>query len=148
MLVDSETVVKNDQLIRDEVLTFSRGYVEKYEVVKQYGRRTAWTMRTIQATVARDKLAETLRGMKIAVADTRGEPASRQFEFDAKNEEQAAEIFQKARGGSNITDLRTWKSWANPRSRGTIIMQACMSWSRSAPRMLWEQAPPGASNRY
>ena len=104
LLVDSETVVKNDQLIRDEVLTFSRGYVEKYEVVKQW-QADGLHHATIQATVARDKLAEKLRGMKIAVADTRGEPASRQFEFDAKNEEQAAEIFQKALGGSNITDL-------------------------------------------
>ena len=36
LLVDAETVVKNDQLIRDEILTYSRGYVEKYKIVKQW----------------------------------------------------------------------------------------------------------------
>ena len=41
VLVDAETVVKNDQLIRDEILTYSRGYVEKYEIVRRWEEE--WT---------------------------------------------------------------------------------------------------------
>ena len=52
VLVDAETVVKNDQLIRDEVLTYSRGYVEKYEVVKRW-QEDGLHRATIQAVVAR-----------------------------------------------------------------------------------------------
>jgi len=48
-LVDSETVVKNDELIHDEVLTYSRGYMEKYEVRKDDGRKAACTMRRFRA---------------------------------------------------------------------------------------------------
>ena len=64
-LVDAETVVKNDQLIRDEILTYSRGYVEKYEVVKRW-EEDGLHHATIRAVVARDKLVEKLTGMKIA----------------------------------------------------------------------------------
>ena len=33
--VDAETFVKNDQLIKDQVLTFSNAYVQKYDVVSE-----------------------------------------------------------------------------------------------------------------
>jgi len=64
VLVDAESVVKNDQLIRDEVLTFSRGYVENFAVVSN-GRRAACTTprfgdcRARQASrkAARDEIA-------------------------------------------------------------------------------------------
>ena len=68
VLVDAETVVKNDQLIRDEILTYSRGYMEKYEVVKRW-QEDGLHHATIRAVVARDKLVEKLRGMKIAVQE-------------------------------------------------------------------------------
>jgi hypothetical protein len=104
LLVDAETVVKNDQLIRDEVLTYSRGYVEEYNVVKQW-QEDGLHHATIRAVVARDKLAEKLRGMKIALADVAGDRVSHQFEFDAKNEEQAAEMFKKALAEFDMTKL-------------------------------------------
>ena len=95
LLVDAETVVKNDQLIRDEVLTYSRGYMEKYDVVKRW-QEDGLHHTTIRAVVARGKLTEKLKGMKIAVQEVSGELPARQFHFDAKNEEQAAEMFKKA----------------------------------------------------
>jgi hypothetical protein len=104
VLVDAESVVKNDQLIRDELLTYSRGYVEKYDVVKRW-QEDALHHATIRAVVARDKLVEKLRGMKIAVHEVAGDLASRQFEFDAKNEEQAAEMLGKALAAFDMTKL-------------------------------------------
>jgi hypothetical protein len=104
VLVDAETVVKNDQLIRDEILTYSRGYVEKYEIVKRRedgGLHKA----TIRATVSPDKLVQKLKEMKVAMQDVAGEIAARQFEFDAKNEQQAAEMFEKALAGFQMTKL-------------------------------------------
>lgn len=104
VLVDAETVLKNDQLIRDEVLTYSRGFVEKYEIVK---RREADGLHhaTIRAIVSQDKLVQRLREMKIAVQNVQGDIAARQFEFDAKNEEQAAEMLKKALAGFDMTKL-------------------------------------------
>ena len=104
VLVDAEIVVKNDQLIRDEILTYSRGYVEKYEIVKRW-QEDGLHHATVRAVVARDKLVEKLTGMKIAVADVPGDLAGRQIEFDAKNEEQSAEILKKVLAEFDMTRL-------------------------------------------
>ena len=104
VLVDAETVVKNDELIRDEILTYSRGYVEKYEIVKRW-QEAGLHHATIRAVVVRDKLVEKLRGMKIAVTEISGDLPSRQFEFDAKNEEQAGKMFRKAMAGFDMVKL-------------------------------------------
>jgi hypothetical protein len=104
LLVDAESVVKNDQLIHDEVLTYSRGYMEKYEVVRRW-QEGGLHHAKIRAVVARDKLVEKLRGMKIAVQQVSGDLASRQINFDVKNEEQAAEMFKKALAGFDMATL-------------------------------------------
>ena len=60
VLVDAESVVKNDQLIRDEVLTFSRGYVEKYDVVKRWedgGLHHATIRATVESRQTRREVA-------------------------------------------------------------------------------------------
>jgi hypothetical protein len=95
VLVSAETAVKNDQLIRDEVLTYSRGYVERYKVVRQW-QADGLSHATIRAVVAHDKLVAKLKTMKLAVQDVAGDLAAHQITFDVKNEEQAAQIFQKA----------------------------------------------------
>ncbi len=106
VLVDAQAVVKNDQLIHDEILTFSRGYVEKYEVVKRWEEDGSHHA-TIRAVVARDKLVAKLKGMKIAVKELGGDLAARQIDFDAKNEEQAADMFKKALAGFDMAKLAT-----------------------------------------
>jgi hypothetical protein len=104
LLVDAETVVKNDQLIRDEILTYSRGYMEKYEVVKRW-QEDGLHHAKIRAVVARDKLVEKLGGIKVAVQKIDGDGAARQIEFDVKNEEQVAEMLKKAVAGFDMAKL-------------------------------------------
>ncbi len=104
LLVDAETLVRNDQLIRDEILTHSRGYVETFDVVSQR-QEGEFHRATIRAVVARDKLREKLRGIKIAVHALPGERAALQIDFDAKNEEQAAEMLSKALAEFDMTKL-------------------------------------------
>ena len=97
VLVDAETVVKNDQLIRDQILTYSRGYVEKYEIINRWQKEGLHHAK-IRAVVARDKLVKKLRAIKISVQDVPGERASRQIEFDVQNDEQAAEMLEEGPG--------------------------------------------------
>ena len=104
VLVDSETKVKNDELIRDEVLTHSRGYVEKYTVLKRWQEDGLYHA-TIHAVVARDKLAVTLRGMKIAMREVAGGQAAHQIGFDVGEEEKAAKMFEKALADFDMTKL-------------------------------------------
>lgn len=104
LLVESETVIKNDELIHDDILTFSRGYVEKYEVIRRW-QEDGLHHAKIRAVVARDKLIGKLREIKIAVREVSGDLAARQIEFDVKNEEQAAEMFKKALAGFDMAKL-------------------------------------------
>ena len=95
---------RSDQLIHDEILTYSRGYVEKYDVVRRW-QEDGLHHAKIRAIVARDKLIEKLRGIKIATREVSGELSSRQFQFDAKNEEQAGIMFKKAMADFDMVKL-------------------------------------------
>jgi hypothetical protein len=113
LLVDAEAVVKNDRLIRDEVLTYSRGYMEKYEVVRQWQEGGLYHAE-IRALVARHKLVEKLKGLKLAVREVSGEIAARQIDFDAMNESQAAEIFRKRLAEFDMATLVKVQIVGNP----------------------------------
>ena len=66
LLLDSNSVMQNYNLIRDEVLTSSQGFVNKYEVVRQ-GRSddgTSYTV-TIRADVSRKLLEDRLSALRI-----------------------------------------------------------------------------------
>jgi hypothetical protein len=95
LLVDSESVVKNDQLIRDQVLTFSRGYVESFDVVKEWEQDGLQHCR-IRARVAREKLVEKLKAEKIALRPLDGEREVVQVKQENEAEKNAAEMLRKA----------------------------------------------------
>jgi hypothetical protein len=59
-MVDAETLVKNDTVISDKVLTYSDGIVSSYDVVKSEKRDGLWRV-TISARVERRAVAERLR---------------------------------------------------------------------------------------
>ena len=86
------------------ILTFSRGYVEKYDVIRRW-QEDSLHHATVRAVVSRDKLIEKLRGIKIATREVGGDLAARQIDFDVKNEEQASENVRKALAGFDMTKL-------------------------------------------
>jgi len=104
LMVDAETVVKNDQIIRDEILTYSQGCMEKYDIVKQWQEDGSHHV-TILATVKRGQLAQRLRGANIALNEVGCDLVSRQIEFELKNEEQAARMFEKVIADFDMTKL-------------------------------------------
>ena len=73
--VDAETIAKNGELIKDEVLTYSDGFVRSKKVLsgpekdEDLGLFTV----TIEAEVVRSKLIERLRQKKITVSEIRGD---------------------------------------------------------------------------
>jgi len=64
VLVDSTTVVKNDKLIRDEVLTLSNGYIQSYDELSRDKQRGLTSVR-IKAQVKVEPLASRLRELSI-----------------------------------------------------------------------------------
>jgi hypothetical protein len=104
VLVDAETLVSNDELVRETILTFSRGYVEKYEITKTWEQDSLHHVR-IQALVAVSKLAEKLQASNIAVRSVAGERMALQAEHDYTNEVQATEMFRKEMAKFRIDQL-------------------------------------------
>lgn len=72
-MVDSETLMKNDAILKEQVLTFSDGFVSKYEVLKapapnKYGLYETTIKAQVEQKKLRGKLAEA-RILKIEVKD-------------------------------------------------------------------------------
>ena len=63
-LVDSETVVKNDQLIRDEVLEFSDGYIETFNILSRTQDGEVVTIQ-MEALVRRSMVRRRLRELAV-----------------------------------------------------------------------------------
>jgi hypothetical protein len=104
VLVDAETIVTNGQVIKDQVLAFSRGFVQKYDVVKQW-EADGLHHATIKALVNADKLALNLRSNNIATHAVPGELLARQFGFDVKNEADATKMLRRILEDYDITKL-------------------------------------------
>ena len=104
VLVDAETLVKNDQIVSDKIRTFSRGFVRSYDKVKLWDKDGIHYIR-IRAKVAVDSLDEALKGSKVATREVPGELVARQIRFDVKNEAEAAEMLKTALEGFDMIKL-------------------------------------------
>ncbi|HEY8668854.1 MAG TPA: hypothetical protein VIL86_19560 [Tepidisphaeraceae bacterium] len=72
--VSAETLVENDELVRDKILTLSDGFVEQYHVIgKPRSTPEGLTGVVIKAQVRRGKLVETVRANDIAVVEVNGQ---------------------------------------------------------------------------
>jgi hypothetical protein len=77
-VLSAETMVKNDQVIRDQILTYSDGFVEKYEMVgKPDTTYSGLVSVRIRAQVRRSTLVEKVRAANISVAEVDGESSAR-----------------------------------------------------------------------
>lgn len=73
--VDAETIAKNGELIKDEVLTYSDGFVESKKILSGPDKDPDLGLFsvTIEATVVRNKLIQRLRDSKISVSAVSGD---------------------------------------------------------------------------
>ena len=72
-LVNSEAFVKNDELIKEQVLTYSDGFVQKYEVLKPAKIHSSGLVEiTIKAFVAQKKLQKRLESVNILKVKVEG----------------------------------------------------------------------------
>jgi len=94
VLVDAETIVKNDKLVSEQVLTHSRGFVQHYDVVRRWERSGLHHCR-IRAKVALVKLGEKLKANKIALRRVAGEWMYLQSMQELDAAQQAADLFRR-----------------------------------------------------
>lgn len=70
--VSSDTIVKNSQLVKDEILSFSGGYVKETRVVSQKKDNDGLSVVQIEATVVSTKLKRKLESLNIATKQVDG----------------------------------------------------------------------------
>lgn len=70
--VTSDTIVKNSQLVKDEILSFSGGYVTETKVISQKKDNDGLNIVQIEATVVSTKLRRKLESLNIAVKKVDG----------------------------------------------------------------------------
>jgi len=107
VLVDAESLVKNDEIVRDQVLTFSRGYINEYREIRRWEENGLHYV-TIAANVSVTKLGEKLKqvpGIATKVID--GGLLKNLLEIDRQNEELARELFRRAVAGFKPDRLLT-----------------------------------------
>ncbi len=93
-VVDAETIVKNDELIRDRVLTYSSGFVSTYDVLSEEQEGGLFRVR-IRATVARGKLVARLQDEKIVASDVDGKGLFSEAVTQFEREKDGAKIIRR-----------------------------------------------------
>jgi hypothetical protein len=73
MMVDHETMIENEDVIKDQILTYSNGYVDWYEKTDQKVSADGIYTVHIFASVKRRNLHEKLKECSVSVADLDGE---------------------------------------------------------------------------
>lgn len=71
VLVDANTLVENDKLVRDDVLTFSKGELKSFNVLEEW-TDGGLTYVQVKASVPLDALAERLKSRNITVREVPG----------------------------------------------------------------------------
>ena len=70
-MVDSELLIANDKLIQDKILTYSGGYIVRYDKLSEKNEDGIVKVR-IRADVARQAIAQRLQASKITVKKVDG----------------------------------------------------------------------------
>ena len=100
-LVDEETLIKNDELIEEKILTFSNGIVQDYKIVKEPRKNAQGLIEiTIKATVKSNLLKKKLEEAKIVQGTVEnGEEVWRnamaQIVTEAQRKENSIEVIKK-----------------------------------------------------
>lgn len=98
-IVDSKTLVENDEVISDRILSHSGGYVEKYDVLGEPKSEDGLVSIQIKAKVKALELREKLESEKITLASFDGSNYSAEAFTRRLQEESAVEILEEVLAG-------------------------------------------------
>mgnify|MGYP003826913203 CR=1 FL=1 len=104
-VVDGETLIENDELIRDKVLTYSNGFITSFDQLSE-NRRDGLLRVRIRANVARNKLIVRLENEKIITRKVEGESLFAEAISTHQREEDAVQIMRRVFDGFPGTILK------------------------------------------
>lgn len=99
-VVDAETLVKNDEVIVDKVLTYSNGFIEMYDDVPNSKKNQGGIHRiTIKAVVKKGNVVTKLRAASVAVNELDGKGLFAEITTKLDEEKNAEALLRKALEG-------------------------------------------------
>lgn len=104
-VVDAETLVKNDQIISDKVLTYSDGFVKSYDEISKTQDKGVYRTK-IKASVERRSVIAKLKASNIAVKDIDGKGIFAEIVTQLDAEKNAKELMEKTLEGFPLNVLK------------------------------------------
>ena len=96
VVVDAETLIKNEKVVKDEILDFSNGFVEKFEKIREEKNDDGLYEVTIKATVKRRQLIERLQKAKVFSGKVDGASLFGSAVTEMEAREKGAKLLEKA----------------------------------------------------
>jgi len=97
-LVDAETLVKDEEVVSDKVLTFSNGFVKQYEEIGKKEVKGLFRVK-IKAQVERKGVVDKLKAANVKVKDIDGKSLFAEAMTDLEREKDAQAILKKTLEG-------------------------------------------------
>jgi hypothetical protein len=94
-VVDANTLVENDELIEDKILTYSDGFIKSYEKLSEVPRAGLFRVR-IRAVVERRTLTQRLQAARIATQEFDGSSVMARATTELESEQDAEALLRNA----------------------------------------------------
>lgn len=99
VILDSETLVKNQQVIRDEILLYSSGYIERYNKIRERKNSDGLYEVTIKAEVQNRQLRAKLNAVRAAKGKVDGNSIFASVITQLDTAEKGAKLLEKGLAG-------------------------------------------------
>ena len=94
LYVDAETMVQNDQIVRDQILTYSKGFIQNADIVSQSQANGLFQV-NIRAKVQRQQLLEKAKASNITIKQVEGVSLHARVASQLKQEQDAKALLEK-----------------------------------------------------
>lgn len=98
-LVDSETLAKNDEVVNDQILSYSAGFVESHKVIGEPKTSDGLVSIKINAQVRRTQLTQKLQAANIHIKEVDGESFFGEVITKMEQQQSANDMINKALDG-------------------------------------------------
>ena len=105
LIVNAETIVNNEAIMKEQILTYSDGFVEKFDRLKEVKRDDGLYEIKIKAVVKRRQLIMKLKEANISVSKIEGESLFAEAVTQMDAEQNAAKLLEKALDGLPVNLL-------------------------------------------
>jgi hypothetical protein len=127
-IVDAETLIKNENIIKDQILTYSDGYVEHIDGISETKRADGLIEVRVKATVKRRQLVEKLQTSKIIATKVDGQSLFAELATQLDASKNATKLLEKALDGLPLNLLVARVADQKPKIESMSGNEVTASW--------------------